>query len=124
VAGTGQGKGTSKTEANRSLVYFECDRCGFSFRAGLLWIVDRRCVYFCRDCEKEINDAIAELGAGQQRAFVEAMVGRLRLGTRASQDGKLDALTVAALLGFHEGLRQSQNVLLGHAGLREGHDLD
>ncbi len=79
-----------------------CDRCGFGFRAGFIWIIERRKIYFCRECQKEIDLVTAELAASPRVHLVQAMVRRLGLKTRGDQDGRFDALMAAALLGFHE----------------------
>ena len=114
---------TSTKDPDPPPVSLACDRCGFSFRAGLIWVIQRRKIYFCRDCQKEIDLATAELSQGQRVQFVEAMVRKLGLNTRGDQDSRLDALMAAALLGFHKRLRHPEDFFPGNASLGESHHL-
>ena len=123
LADMDQRQETSTKDSDLPRVSLVCDRCGFSCRAGLIWVIQRRKVYFCRDCQKEIDLATAELSQGKRVQFVEAMVRRLGLNTRGDQDARFDALMAAALLGFHKGLGQPEDFLSGNPSLGESHDL-
>jgi DNA-directed RNA polymerase subunit RPC12/RpoP len=81
---------------------YVCDRCGFRFRAGSFWVIDGVTVYFCRDCQADIDHATGELAATQKLRFIEALMRRLGVSTGYAQEGRLDATTAAALLGFRE----------------------
>ena len=123
LADMDQRQETSTKDSDLPRVSLVCDRCGFSFRAGLIWVIQRRKIYFCRDCQKEIDLATAELSQSQRVQSVEAMVRKLGLNTRGDQDSRLDALMTAALLGFHERLSKPEDFLPGNASLRESKHL-
>jgi hypothetical protein len=81
---------------------YVCDRCGFSFRAaGHIWIVEGNEIYFCPDCQKQIDQATSNYSAVDKGRYVEAIARRLGL-LRSRREGQLDPRTTAALLGLGE----------------------
>jgi hypothetical protein len=81
-----------------------CDRCGFSFVAGFIWVVDRKQLNICRDCQRVIDVAADQLAKepADRAAVIEKLLRRLGINPRQAWSRPMSPFLVAALLGFRE----------------------
>ena len=76
-----------------------CDRCGFKFVAGFIWVVDRTQVNICHDCQRSIDALAAKFAAEskERNSYIERVLRRLRL---SSSYEPRERYALAALLGL------------------------
>ena len=81
-----------------------CDRCGYSFSAGFIWVIDRKQLNVCRDCQHAIDAAANRLAKGpaDRAAVIEKLLRRLGINARQDWSRPASPFLVAALLGFRE----------------------
>jgi hypothetical protein len=83
-------------------VDYTCDRCGFGYRAGFIWIVDGRWAYFCRVCQSEMDQATAGWDDSARDRYVRTLMKQLGLLHRGDRDTRIDTKSAAGLLGLHQ----------------------
>ena len=81
-----------------------CDRCGFSFVAGFIWVIDGKHLNVCRDCQRAIDAAADRLAKGStdRSAVIERLLRQLGINHRQDWSRPMSPFLVAALLGFRE----------------------
>ena len=81
-----------------------CDRCGYSFGTGFIWVIDRKRLNVCRDCQHAIDAAADRLanGPADRAAVIEKLLRRLGINARQDWSRPMSPFLVAALLGFRE----------------------
>jgi hypothetical protein len=77
-----------------------CERCGFSFVAGSIWVIGGKQVNICRDCQAAIDRMAEEISAGprERAVFIERALKRLSVTTERMESSERALL--AALLGL------------------------
>jgi hypothetical protein len=101
-----------------------CDRCGFAYRLGQIWIIDGLKIYFCRECVEKLNAEIDHLSNYEHQRTLENLARRLKLVPRGDRDARYRSLMAAALLGFDEGAGHPDDLFPADAGVREGNHLN